>query len=255
MHDPDASPPPPEGYLDIHSHLLPGVDDGCADEDESLACVTRLIEAGFTGTICTPHIYPEIFPDNKPVNISQWTRQLRQRLADSGVTYPIWSGGELRLTPNCVSWMQEHGVPTLAESRCVLMDFWEEKWPRCVESTIRWLLDNRYQPILAHPERLPALTDLDRRLAALEQMGVWLQGNFRSMTGEEGYHADRLVRHLLEGGRYRLLAMDMHRPETLEGRLDGLQLVAAEFGQAAVDELTFEAPRKLIFGASRSTGQ
>ncbi len=240
--------PPPSGYIDIHSHLLPGVDDGCADLEQSLACVHRLMEAGFVGSICTPHIYPEIFPDNKPTNIAQWTRQLRQALADNGVDYPIWSGGELRLLPDSVSWMQEHGVPTLAESRCVLMDFWEKKWPRCVEETMRWLLDNGYQPILAHPERLPATPDLDKRLMALEAMGVWLQGNFRCMTGEEGYHADRLVRHLLQGGRYKLMAMDMHRPETLEGRLDGLQLVAAEFGQGTLEQLAITAPRELIFG-------
>ena len=77
-------------------------------------------------------------------------------------------------------------------------------------------------------------------------MGVWLQGNFRSMTGEDGYHADRAVRKFLKEQRYRFMALDVHGPQCLAGRLDGIQLVEEEFGREVVDQLTVEAPRKLV---------
>lgn len=78
-------------------------------------------------------------------------------------------------------------------------------------------------------------------------MGVWLQGNFRSMTGEEGYQADRRVRQWLKENRYQLMALDMHGPQSLDGRFDGLRLVEAEFGHEALIRLTGTAPRQELF--------
>jgi protein-tyrosine phosphatase len=251
MTAPPTQPPsdlPPTGRIDIHSHMIPGIDDGCQDIDESLACVRRLIELGYAGSICTPHVVPAEFPQNQPQHIAAWTRQLQQAIDDAELTYRVWPGGELRLSADIVSWMQTHGVPTLAGSRCVLMDFWEAKWPKWVASTLDWLVGGRYQPILAHPERLPASRDLDRRLADLASQGIWLQGNFACMTGREGFAADQMVRKLLSEERYQFMALDMHRPDSLEDRLDGISLVEAEFGPEVVESLTVEAPRRLIWG-------
>ena len=87
----------------------------------------------------------------------------------------------------------------------------------------------------------------------LIEKGVWLQGNFRSFTGAEGYTANRLVRQWLTNERYQFLALDMHRPESLDSRLDGVQLLVEEFGGEIFDEMTITAPRHLIFGASDTT--
>jgi len=115
-------------------------------------------------------------------------------------------------------------------------------------TSLRWLLEHHYQPILAHPERLPAGRDLDRRLDGLAEMGVYFQGNFACMTGTEGADAGRIVRQLLDERRYTFMALDVHRPDTLDPRLDGLALVGAELDPQAVTELTDAAPRRLILG-------
>lgn len=77
-------------------------------------------------------------------------------------------------------------------------------------------------------------------------MGVWLQGNLRCMTGEDGFMADRLVRQLLQENRYQFLALDMHRQSCLESRLNGMQLVVSEFGESTLDQLTQAAPRRCL---------
>lgn len=246
---PDAASPNP-GWIDMHSHLLPGIDDGCRDVAESLDCVRQLVAAGFSGTVCTPHVAHDHLPDNTPERILDWTTQLRQTLRDEGVDYPLWAGGEVRLFRGTVDYLAAHGVPTLAGSRCVLLDTWDEKWHRWAFPTFEWLLARRYQPILAHPERIPGIEAADRHLRQLEAMGVWLQGNFKCMTGEEGYGADQSVRRLLTQGRYRLLAMDMHRPDTFRSRLDGLWLVDAEFGHDALRQLLADAPRRDVLQQS-----
>ena len=66
--------------MDIHSHLVPGIDDGCRTLDESLTCIRRLKEIGFVGTICTPHYWPRLFPENLPVQIAEKTELLRAAL-------------------------------------------------------------------------------------------------------------------------------------------------------------------------------
>jgi protein-tyrosine phosphatase len=243
-----TDPPAPTGRIDIHCHLIPGVDDGCRDFADSLACIRRLMAAGFTGSICTPHIIPGEYPQNLPQHLVGWTIQLRQAIQQAGLKYQVWPGGEVRLYDGLIKWLNLHGVPTLAGSRCVLLDFFDDRWPNWVTGIFQWLIDRGYQPILAHPERLGDIRRAARQLAQAQEMGVWLQGNTRCMTGEEGYNADQAVRQLLGEDRYQFMALDLHRPDSLEARLDGMALVGAEFGPQTLDRLTITAPRQFIFG-------
>lgn len=245
-----ASPtPPPAGRIDVHSHMLPAIDDGCQSLEESLTSIAMLKEAGYVGTICTPHVWPDTFPFNTPPNIAQWTQNLRDILASRGIEYLLWSGGEVRLFDGLIDYFKAEGVPTLAGSKCVLCDFWEPKWPRYVDRAFEWMFANGYQPILAHPERL-SIPKLGAKLDEWRGRGLILQGNFRCMTGEDGLKADEQIREWLPQGRYSLLAMDMHRPDALPSRLDGFRMVAEEHGQPLLDEMTITAPRRIIFGTA-----
>ncbi|MCC7193536.1 MAG: hypothetical protein IT444_12220 [Phycisphaeraceae bacterium] len=241
-----TSDPLPPGKIDIHSHLLPGIDDGCRDLDDSVACVERLIAQGYVGTICTPHFWSAQFPLITTESIRDLTESLQIHLNARGLDYRLWTGGEVRLHKNFVSEMKRRELPTLAGSRCLLVDFWGDKWEKWVTPTFEKLLSEGYQPILAHPERLRCTTEVGKCLDELTNMGVWLQGNFRCMTGEEGSQADALVRQFLREGRYQFMALDMHQPETLQGRLDGAEFVLAEFGSDTLERLTATAPRQKI---------
>jgi protein-tyrosine phosphatase len=242
--DPTHAPLPP-GRIDIHCHLLPGVDDGCATLDDTIACITRFKELGFAGSVLTPHIVPTQYPNNTPANIRLWVDHLREDLAHAGIDYQIWPGAELRASENIISWMADHGVPTLADSRCVLIDFWADKWPAYATELFEWLLNNNYQPILAHPERIKCCLD-PRRINDLIKMGVWLQGNCKAVTGTDGFHAQQFILQTLRAGLYTFLATDCHKPNSLEARLDGMQLIAVEHGDEMVDQLMADNPRQLL---------
>ncbi|MFW6028174.1 MAG: CpsB/CapC family capsule biosynthesis tyrosine phosphatase [bacterium] len=254
---PEPSPhnlftPPPPGRIDIHSHLIPNVDDGCADLDQAITCIRAQQEMGYVGSICTPHIWINLFPDNTMPNIRAWTDTLRTALREHHVDYHLWPGGELRLFHDIIAWLETNEVPTLANSRCVLTDFWEPYWPGWVDAAFDWLLARDYQPILAHPERL-AIHDLPQRLDALTAKGVLLQGNFRPFTGEDSFLADQWVRQFAMQDRYTFLALDMHRPDTLESRLEGVRIAEREFGRDYVEQRTNHAPRQHIFAATNQT--
>lgn len=232
--------------IDLHSHMIPGVDDGCPEPADSIASIKRLIEAGYVGTVCTPHVWPELFPDNTPANIRRWTEDLSKRLKDEGIDYQLWPGGELRLFEECIDWLKANGVPVYADTNYVLADFWDDTWPKHVDQTFDWLKSEGYQPILAHPERIGIKEGLDEHLDDLTARGVLLQGNCRCMTGEDGYLADQRVRQYIQQNRYWVLALDTHTPGDLESRLDGLKMVADEFGQDYADYMTITRPRELL---------
>ena len=247
MSQPLYLPPlPPLGRIDIHSHLLPGIDDGCEDIEQCINCINQLKAVGYTGTICTPHIIPETFPDNTWTNIIQWVEDLRVELANRNIDYTIWPGGEINLQEHMPDWLEENGVPTLAGSNRVLMDHWADTWPTWFPTVIQWFIDKGYQPILAHPERVRCTWDEPEKLDELIDMGVWLQGNFLSIVGEHGPAPDQTVRQFIEQQKYKIMAMDMHRPDALPSRIDGMLIVQKEYGSPTLDYFTVDAPRQLI---------
>ncbi|MEQ9461523.1 MAG: CpsB/CapC family capsule biosynthesis tyrosine phosphatase [Phycisphaeraceae bacterium] len=232
--------------MDVHAHLIPDIDDGSRSYDETVVLVQRLLKAGYTGSVCTPHIWPQLFPNNIPARIEDLVRGLRAHLTSVGLDYTLWPGGELRLFDGVVDWMQDYGVPTLGPSRAVLCDFWEHTWPGYVDDTFNWLLANNYHPVLAHPERIPMAQGLEPHLDRIHEEGVLLQGNLRCLTGEESDLSRERARAYLTEGRYDLLALDVHRADSLSGRIDGIAVASEMIGADEADRLTCQAPRQLL---------
>lgn len=238
---------PEHGRIDLHCHLLPGIDDGCASPGESLACIERLKAAGFVGSVCTPHHFPQVYPDITPANAERHVARLTEELTRRGIAYHLWSGGELRIDEAAIPWLEEVGVPTLGPGRCVLIDYFGTEWPAAGDRLCRYLLDRGYQPILAHPERLDITEQEHAALVhELYEMGVWLQGNFNSMAGGEGPVAANRLRRLLEEDRLHAMATDTHGPDSLEGRLEGARLVEAEVGESRLAQLVETGPRRIL---------
>ena len=246
-------PLPDQGRIDLHSHLLPGIDDGCRDVDESLRCVRRLIESGFVGTVCTPHVVREIYPENVPSNITAAVAQLRSRLREEEIEYRLWTGGECRLSPICIETFEAFGVPTLAGTRFVLVDYFGKTWPAFADEALGYLLDRDYRPILAHPERLGLdEAPFDALIESLATRGVLLQGNANSYRGGEGRVARERMRRLIRADRYFAVALDMHRPDSLEPRLRGIADLREEMGDDHVKLLLETRQRAVLKDASES---
>lgn len=238
---------PSAGYLDLHCHILPGIDDGCRTLLESLEVVRRWSQAGFTGAVCTPHVCTTWFPDNNPARIVAWVAALEIEIAAAGVPFQLWPGGEVRLAEGTIDWFGEFGVPTSGPGRAVLIDWWGRDWPPYCDATIAWLQAEGYQPVLAHPERMGLETEeLNAVIADLQARGVWLQGNLNSLGGGEGRAAQGRADAWLAAGRYYLLASDTHGPDSVAGRAAGLDRVRKQYGEAVVTQLLVERPRDVM---------
>lgn len=237
----------PPGFIDIHAHLIPGVDDGCRSVDETVLCIERLKEYGYTGSVCTPHLLHTHFPDNTPDNIERWVGDLKDALAERGVAYQLWAGGELQIHEQTMAWLGEVGLPPMGEGRCVLCDTWLTEWTGFADEVIDFIQNQGYRVVLAHPERLP-MEDFDAVLEHLTGRGVWLQGNFNSLSGGEGPTAHRRALRLLREQRYRFLAMDLHRISNLPERLEGFHVAQMTLGPEKLAELIRDNPLAMLAG-------
>ena len=114
------------GRIDVHSHLLPGVDDGCATVDESLQCARMLVEFGYTHAFCTPHIWPSL-PGNTVTTISAGVESLQHALDQQRIPLRVLPGGEIGLLamwPALETFADDQIVTYSLAGRFVLFDFW-----------------------------------------------------------------------------------------------------------------------------------
>ena len=234
------------GRIDVHSHLLPGVDDGCRTVAESLQCAKMLVDAGYTHSFCTPHIWPGL-PENRIENIVRWTDALQHELQAAGLPLRLIPGGEINLTPGYHrTTLPEEVVTYGMAGQYVLFDLWADTLPEHFLPAVRWFRSLGLRPILAHPERMRAVQDEPELLELFGRSGLLLQGNLQCLSDPVGTPTRRLAEQFLLEGRYFMLGCDLHRIETLQVRLDGLAVATQLAGEAVVRELTVANPRKLL---------
>lgn len=235
----------PEGRFDVHSHLLPDVDDGCETIEESLECARRMVAAGYTHSFCTPHIWPDL-SHNSISMIPVMVRRLQAALDDAGVPLTLYPGGEINLRESTRRTVPEDLVTYALARRFLLMDFWDDPIPSFFEPSVAFFQSLGVRVILAHPERMrpvqadPSLAD---RFADL---GVLLQGNLQCFSDPPSAPTRRTAERYLAEGRYFLLGSDLHRLNSLQARLDGLGRAIELAGEERIRELTVVNPRQLL---------
>ena len=233
------------GRIDVHAHLLPGVDDGCADVAESITCAKMLISAGYSQAFCTPHIWPNL-PHNNPETIVQRTKELQVHYDEAGVNLNLLPGGELNLRAEMVNWSREQ-IPTYAmKGKYCIFDLWADKLPGFFWPVVEHLRALDLKVIVAHPERLRAVQEEPGLADEFLQRGLLLQGNLQCFSDAIGSPTRRMVEKLLAERKYFLLGTDTHRPDTVVMRLNGLLTAVELGGKEYVDQLTITNPRVLI---------
>jgi protein-tyrosine phosphatase len=232
------------GRFDVHSHLLPGVDDGCASEEESLRCAREMVAAGYTHSFCTPHFWTS-YPKTTVPAVQKWVVDFQKRLDEENVPLKLLPGGEINLRAN-LGEIPIRDLPTFGmEGKFVLIDLWADKLPKFFEPTIRWMQSGGLTVILAHPERMRAVQDDPKLGDYFSEIGLLLQGNLQCFSDRENAPTRVTVERFLMEDRYFMLGSDLHNFETLPNRLNGLQRAIEMVGEGKIGELTVGNPRKL----------
>jgi len=234
--------------IDMHSHILPGIDDGARDLDEALALL-RLAEAdGVTTQVLTPHIHP-IRYDNTLASIRRACERLAQEVRQAGLTIQLEFAAEIRISPEIVSLVEAEQVPWLGVwqgRRLLLVEFPYNSIPVGSLNLVEWLLRRDIVPMLAHPERIfPIQRDIGKLLPFL-QAGCLTQITAGSLLGDFGAAARDVALRLLENGQVSLVASDCHnlsyRPPKLRA---GIDVAARVIGPQASQDMVTTVPRQM----------
>jgi protein-tyrosine phosphatase len=202
--------PPVSELVDIHAHLIPGIDDGPPDLAQSFEMARAAVEAGIRLIACTPHIRFD-FPDVHLTELASRCEDLAARLSGAGIDLEIASGGELALTWALAAADDElrlasygqRGTDILIEAPMVMA--------HNLPAMLAELADRGYRTILAHPERCPDFQRDDALPAQLVEQGVVLQVNAEAVLGNAPRPQSRLARRFLGDGLAQAIASDGHR--------------------------------------------
>lgn len=227
--------------IDLHSHVLPGIDDGAATLDGAREILEAAREDGITSLAATPHVR-----DDYPTRPALMEERLAQvRALDSGVE--VLPGGELdlayleRLDDDALRRFGLGGNRSL-----LLLEFPYSGWPLQLRDLVFQLGVRGFAVVLAHPERNAEVQEQPERLRPLVDAGVAVQLTAASVDGRLGRRPAAAARTLLDTGLAHLLASDAHAPSV---RAVGMGAAAETVGDAALARwLTEDVPRTLLDG-------
>lgn len=194
--------------IDIHSHILPGIDDGADSVREAVDMLKEASKQGITKIIATPH-FSKSFPNRCPERICRFCTLLEKRAKEAGVSVHILPGQEIFYTDGMLGLLDKGELLTLADSRYVLVEFYPGSAYSDIYRVVRELVIQQYYPVLAHVERYHNLRKVER-IEELKEQGAYIQMNYQSIAGNRFKEQTRWCRRLLKEERIHLMGTDMH---------------------------------------------
>ncbi|NBA96532.1 tyrosine-protein phosphatase [Pseudomonas sp. R5(2019)] len=231
--------------IDLHNHLLPGIDDGAPDLDASLALARMAVQDGITHLVCTPHIHPGRY-DNSPASIQAALALFVAALQGANISLQVSAAAEVRFGVELMVGIGQGAIPFLGEWRgkkVLLLEFPHGEVPFGAERLIAWLLQRNIVPMIAHPERNKGIMRTPSSLKPFLKQGCLLQVTASSVAGHFGPAAQAVAHELLAQGVVTILATDahnlQHRPPMLS---EGMQHAARIVGDAKAEALVKQIP-------------
>ncbi|MCR5507833.1 MAG: hypothetical protein K6F34_04010 [Lachnospiraceae bacterium] len=196
-------------YLDMHCHILPGVDDGSRDMNMSLAMLDHAYSEGIRAIILTPH-YHGGYVETAAEVIDEVFEELKSHLNEIHPDLKLFIGNEIYYYPSVPEWIEEGRVHTLAESNYVLLEFSNGVKKRELAEAVHNMLNSGYYPILAHVERYDCLVREPSFVGELTDNGAYIQVNSATITGEGGFTIRRFIKKLLKEEWIHFIGTDAH---------------------------------------------
>jgi len=239
--------------IDLHCHILPGLDDGAVDLGVSLQMARAMVADGVSIAACTPHILPGLY-HNSGTQIRRAADELQQELDQEGIALRLVTGADNHMTPDFAAGLNSGRLLSLAESRYVLVEPPHHVAPVRLEDFFFDLMVAGYHPILTHPERLSWIRSHYPLVQRLVHAGVWMQVTAGSLIGAFGREAQYWAERMLDEGCVHLLATDAHDIERRPPNLSlGLERAARRIGVDAAKDLVVTRPKGVIDDVSPST--
>jgi protein-tyrosine phosphatase len=232
--------------VDFHSHILPGVDDGSRDIEESIAMIKEAKEAGFDKIIITSHYIEDYFKVSVAKR-KEILEDLKKRVAQEKIDIELCLGNELFITSNVLNLLDKEEICAQGFSRYILFELPFNNKPLNILEFINSIKRRGMVPVLAHPERYSYFYKDPNEYNELAQEGVLFQVNYGSLLGQYGTRAEILARYLIESNMVYFLGSDVHRPNSIYPRIhEALEIVQDLIGKERTIELTEINPKLVL---------
>jgi tyrosine-protein phosphatase YwqE len=225
---------------DMHSHLIPGIDDGSKSLDQSIELIRGLRELGFEKIITTPHIMAGGY-DNSSEIILEGLKKVKERLKEEGIQMEFEAAAEYYMDENFERLIENDDLLTFGDNY-VLFELSYLTEQQSFNEIVFKLNSKGYKPVLAHPERYPYYYSKNGgKFEQIHERGVFFQINLMSLIGKYGPGAREAGRQLIEKDLVRFVGTDLHNP----GHLVELQRVLKEKALEKLSEDEYLLNQKL----------
>jgi protein-tyrosine phosphatase len=235
------------GFVDLHCHCLPEVDDGAASLEDGIGILMGLQRIGFDTVVATPHMRPGLYDHPREVLAAAFARVEGERARQPALP---------RLALACEHYLDDvvlqrlltgGGLP-LPGGRSVLIELWGLEFPWGLEQRLADLRRRGLLPIIAHPERYQWLWRDPEPLERVVDAGAATLLNAGALAGAYGHQVEQCAERLLEMGLYHAACSDAHHPDDIAAVAEGMQRIRSAFGPEEVEFLLGDGPRELLTG-------
>lgn len=235
-----------ENHIDIHSHILPGMDDGAENLEISFRMLEIASRSQISHIILTPHNKPAR-RNASPEQIAMCVGKMQEAADEKKIGIKLYAGSELYYRDGLAGELERGEAMTLAGSHYVLVEFSPVAEYDYMRNAVYSLQMNGFWPILAHVERYRNMAIKPDRVGELFKMGCYIQANAGSIMGRYGFGAKRMTRKLLKQRLLHFVATDAHDCDRRAPELSGCAAYLAEkYGGEYAGELLRENPLRVL---------
>lgn len=235
--------------IDLHNHILPGLDDGADTWPKSIDMARMAYEDGIAGIVCTPHWIPGKY-NNQRTQIIAAVNEFRNHLAEKNIALKIYPGAELRLDIALPEKISAGELMTINDTGVyALIELPEDSIPDNLEDFLWHLALKNIKPIISHVERHPLLQKNPKRLVKWVEMGVLTQLTAASVLEKFTPEIRDFSLMLLEHRLVHILVTDSHGRHTRLPKLyEGYETVENVIGREAARKMVYDLPKDIIDG-------
>jgi len=238
--------------IDLHAHILPGIDDGAADPAASLEMARQYVAAGFETVVATPHALAGSFSKASARAVRASVDRLNRALRADAIDLNVLPGMEVELDGRLAQHVADGAVIPLACKNHLLVETPFLQMPLGWQNMLYDLESCGMTVIFAHPERCAQLMEKPHLLEEMAGRGVRLQVNWSSLAGFHGSHVQRLASHMARQGLIHCVATDCHDPVSRHPGLaiDGTRVLSGLVDGDDLDRIVHDNPQRVVEGLS-----
>ena len=232
--------------IDVHTHILPNIDDGAKNVEETFELIHEAYTAGFTDIITTSHYIEGQYEVNK-YDRKCIIKALQDKINQDNINIKLHNGAEAYISEEIPELINRGIISTLADSRYILFELPLYAKVIYAYDVIDKLLELGYIPVIAHPERYRIVQEDIKLAISYIKRGALLQSNYESIIGRYGNKAKETLLKLLDMDAVHFLGTDTHRENTIYSEMDIiLKELKRKIGKEKLEILTKTNPRKIL---------